>query len=184
MGPPGGGCRSSLAILGRGPTPPVDFNNPTLQSALLEGRESPVLQGSLRGGLVAVRVRHDFRGGLPVQRLSTASGPPNMLALWKETQRFATKLDGVVFVADSQTGRREANLEALRQLKWLMEDAGRSADQVAIAFHLYKRDVPAVAPVEFLHELLRTPRCAYVESVASIGLGVMHAFAVLLGLLK
>lgn len=173
-----------MAILGRGLMPPVDFNNPQLQSALLEGRESPVLQFSWRGVLVGVRVRYDFRGGHPVQRLANVHGPANMLNMWKETLRFARTADGVVFVADSQTGRREANLEALRQLRWLMEDAGRSVDQVPIAFQLNKRDVPTVDSAEFLHGLLRTPRCAYVESVAPIGLGVMEAFTVLLGLLK
>jgi hypothetical protein len=164
--------------------PPLDFNGPQLQAALMEGRESPVRHYSWRGAPVGVRVRHDFRGGLPVPRLPAATGPANMLALWKETVRFARTVDGVVFVADSQTGRREANLEALRQLRWLLEDAGRSVDQVPVAFQLNKRDVPAIDTVEFMRGLLRTPRCGHVQSVATVGLGVMEAFAVLLGLVR
>src|SRR5688572_26435173 len=58
--------------------------------------------------------------------------------------------DGVVFVADSQVGRREANVESLENLLLNMEQNGQLIENVAYAVQYNKRDVPDAMSIEEL----------------------------------
>ena len=57
-------------------------------------------------------------------------------------------VDGVVFVADSQEERMDANIEALYNLEENLQTQGYDLNQVPYVLQLNKRDLPNVIPVE------------------------------------
>ena len=63
-------------------------------------------------------------------------------------------VDGVVFVADSQIERMEANIESLDDLKINLAEQGYDLDKLHYTVQYNKRDLPNVAPVEYLEFLL------------------------------
>lgn len=85
--------------------------------------------------------------------------------------------DGVVFVADSQVGQRQANLQSLEDL-W--ENLGANGlDPATIPFVLQynKRDLEPALPLGDLEAALNSRHVASFPSVATTGDGVMEAFA-------
>ncbi|MBN8609581.1 MAG: gliding-motility protein MglA [Deltaproteobacteria bacterium] len=83
-------------------------------------------------------------------------------------------VDGVVFVADSQIARTEANLESLENLRTNLAEQGYSLDKLPYVIQYNKRDMPSVAPVEELRELLNPNKVPDFEGVASTGVGVFE----------
>ncbi len=63
-------------------------------------------------------------------------------------------VDGVVFVADSQIERMEANLESLENLRYNLQEQGYDLDKIPYVIQYNKRDLPNVASVEELKSLL------------------------------
>ena len=81
-------------------------------------------------------------------------------------------VDGVVFVADSQEERMDANIEALYNLEENLQTQGYDLMQVPYVLQLNKRDLPNVIPAdELAEELLRKNEPVF-EAVASQGTGV------------
>ncbi len=81
-------------------------------------------------------------------------------------------VDGVVFVADSQEERMDANIESLYNLEENMQSQGYDLAQVPYVLQFNKRDLPNVCSVEELTaELQRKGEPTY-EAVASKGIGV------------
>jgi signal recognition particle receptor subunit beta len=81
-------------------------------------------------------------------------------------------VDGVVFVADSQFERMDANLEALDNLRGNLQEHGYDFMKVPYVLQLNKRDLPNALPVEQLKkELVRRSELVF-ESVAIHGIGV------------
>ena len=80
--------------------------------------------------------------------------------------------DGVVFVADSQPGRREANIESLENLELNMSQNGSSLDAVPYAIQYNKRDVPDALAIEELRGDLNRNAVPEFESAAVTGSGV------------
>ena len=62
--------------------------------------------------------------------------------------------DGVVFVADSQASMQESNLQSLENLKTNLRLNRLDPEKVAVVFQYNKRDLPNVAPVEYMDYLL------------------------------
>ena len=81
-------------------------------------------------------------------------------------------VDGVVFVADSQIERTEANLESVENLRTNLAEQGYSLDKIPYCVQYNKRDLPNIATVEELRELLNPTRAPEFEAVASKGIGV------------
>jgi hypothetical protein len=81
-------------------------------------------------------------------------------------------VDGVVFVADSQIARMEANVESLENLRTNLAEQGYSLDKLPYVIQYNKRDMPGVAPIEELRQLLNTANVPDFEGVASTGVGV------------
>ena len=81
-------------------------------------------------------------------------------------------VDGVVFVADSQIARMEANVESLENLRTNLAEQGYSLDKLPYVIQYNKRDMPGIAPVEELRALLNTASVPDFEGVASTGVGV------------
>lgn len=82
--------------------------------------------------------------------------------------------DGVVFVADSQWSKMRENVESFRNLEENLAGYGRSLEDVPYVLQYNKRDLPGIAPVEYLEFLLnkRQPRVPAVEAIAITGHGV------------
>jgi mutual gliding-motility protein MglA len=81
-------------------------------------------------------------------------------------------VDGVVFVADSQIARMEANVESLENLRTNLAEQGYSLDKLPYVIQYNKRDMPGIAPVDELRQLLNSANVPDFEGVASTGVGV------------
>jgi signal recognition particle receptor subunit beta len=81
-------------------------------------------------------------------------------------------VDGVVFVADSQEERMDANVESLYNLEENLQAQGYDLMKIPYVLQLNKRDLPNVIPVEDLAAELRRKEEPVVEAVASSGAGV------------
>src|SRR5262245_28617100 len=81
-------------------------------------------------------------------------------------------VDGVVFVADSQQERMDANLEALDNLMSNLKEHGYEFKNIPYVLQLNKRDLPNVLPIETLSKQLRRKNEPVIEAVAFQGVGV------------
>ena len=81
-------------------------------------------------------------------------------------------VDGVVFVADSQEERMDANVESLYNLEENLQAQGYDLMKMPYVLQLNKRDLPNIIPVEDLAAELRRKEEPVVEAVASTGAGV------------
>jgi len=83
-------------------------------------------------------------------------------------------VDGVVFVADSQAERMDANLEALENLDENLREHGYDINNIPYVLQLNKRDLRNALPVETLaRELVRKGE-PVLEAVAASGEGVFE----------
>lgn len=82
--------------------------------------------------------------------------------------------DGVVFVADSQWIKMRENVESFRNLQENLASYGRSLEEVPYVLQYNKRDLPAIAPVEYMDFLLNShsARVPSLEAIAITGHGV------------
>jgi signal recognition particle receptor subunit beta len=80
--------------------------------------------------------------------------------------------DGVVFVADSQEERLDANLETLDNLREHLKDHNLDFNTIPYVLQLNKRDLPNILPVEELRKQLAVKDEPSVEGVAVTGQGV------------
>jgi len=83
-------------------------------------------------------------------------------------------VDGVVFVADSQEMRLDADLEALDNLKLNLRDNGFDLMTMPYVLQLNKRDLQNVVSVEELKRILVIKGEPVFEAVAPKGIGVFE----------
>jgi hypothetical protein len=83
-------------------------------------------------------------------------------------------VDGVVFVADSQEMRLDADLEALDNLKINLRDNGFDLTTMPYVLQLNKRDLPNVVAVDELKRILVIKGEPVFEAVAPKGIGVFE----------
>jgi signal recognition particle receptor subunit beta len=81
-------------------------------------------------------------------------------------------VDGVVFVADSQEERMDANVESLYNLEENLRSQGYDPEKIPYVLQLNKRDLPNVLPVDEITAELRRNGEPVIEAVASTGGGV------------
>ena len=82
-------------------------------------------------------------------------------------------VDGIVFVADSQAERMDANIAAMENLYENLADYGYDHQQVPIALQYNKRDLPSAVPVEELRAHLNpSEQLPEFPAVAVSGKGV------------
>ena len=81
-------------------------------------------------------------------------------------------VDGVVFVADSQEVRMDANLEAIDNLKLNLKDNGFDLAKLPYVLQFNKRDLPTALPLDRLTRELRIKDEPIFEAVAPKGTGV------------
>jgi signal recognition particle receptor subunit beta len=81
-------------------------------------------------------------------------------------------VDGVVFVADSQEERMDANIESLYNLEENLQTQGYDLNQLPYVLQLNKRDLPnVIATDDLTHELRKKDEPVF-EAVAMDGTGV------------
>ncbi len=83
-------------------------------------------------------------------------------------------VDGIVFVADSQEERMDANIEALDNLHENLKEHGYDFMKVPYVLQLNKRDLPSALPVDGLKKALIKKGEPAFEAVAFKGVGVFE----------
>ena len=91
-------------------------------------------------------------------------------------------VDGVVFSADSQLTRMDANVESLENLQINLREQGYDAEKVPLVMQYNKRDLPQVASVSELHALLNYRNVPEFEAVATTGVGVFDTLKAIIKL--
>jgi signal recognition particle receptor subunit beta len=81
-------------------------------------------------------------------------------------------VDGVVFVADSQIERMEANLESVENLRVNLAEQGYDLDKIPYVVQYNKRDLPNVATVDELRRFINPRNVPEYQAVAPTGVGV------------
>jgi signal recognition particle receptor subunit beta len=81
-------------------------------------------------------------------------------------------VDGVVFVADSQLERMEANLESMANLRVNLAEQGYDLKQIPYVVQYNKRDLPNAAEIEELTGLINTDQVPEFQAIAATGWGV------------
>ena len=81
-------------------------------------------------------------------------------------------VDGIIFVADSQQGKLQENIDSLRNLEENLAEYGLDLTAIPHVFQYNKRDLPNIIPVEELNTVLNKFNAPYFEAVAITGEGV------------
>jgi mutual gliding-motility protein MglA len=82
--------------------------------------------------------------------------------------------DGIVFVADTQTARLDANLESLDDLNANLAEQGRKLSALPHAFQWNKRDLPDLVALDELDRRFNLFSAPSVPTVATTGDGVFE----------
>jgi signal recognition particle receptor subunit beta len=82
--------------------------------------------------------------------------------------------DGVIFVADSQKARMEANIEAIANLATNLKENGFDIRTIPYVLQLNKRDMPSAVAADEMERLLRFRGEPMLEAVANEGTGVIE----------
>ncbi len=82
--------------------------------------------------------------------------------------------DGVIFVADSQRPRMEANIEAIANLATNLKDNGFDIRTIPYVLQLNKRDMPTAEKADEMERLLRFRNEPMIEGIANQGAGVIE----------
>ena len=83
-------------------------------------------------------------------------------------------VDGIVFVADSQESRMEANAESIRNLDKNLSEQGYDIATVPYVLQLNKRDLPTAVAVDEMYRRLNIKGEPTFEATATTGAGVFE----------
>ncbi len=94
---------------------------------------------------------------------------------YEVSRQFILKgVDGVVFVADSQAERMEANIECYESLEKALDRQGYDLAKVPLVLQYNKRDMAGIVSVQELEATFNPTHKPYYEAVAFKGEGVME----------
>ena len=145
---------------------------------------------SAKGKLVSLATETDrtlFFDFLP-QELGNVRGFKTRLHLYTvpgqvfydaSRKRILRGVDGVIFVADSQRERMDANIESLQNLEANLKSQGYDLMTIPYVLQLNKRHLPNVVPVEEMKRLLVIKDEPVIEAVADQGIGVFETLKAL-----
>lgn len=88
-------------------------------------------------------------------------------------------VDGIIFVADSQSERMDANVDSLEDLESNLESYGLKLSDVPSVLQFNKRDLPSIASAEHMEELLNRYEWPSIESVAIGGSGPIETLKIM-----
>ena len=86
-------------------------------------------------------------------------------------------VDGIVFVADSQASRAEANIESMHNLYENLETYGYDLESIPFAIQYNKRDMEGILPVEELRAQINPMGVPDFEGTAIEGKGVFETLS-------
>ena len=139
----------------------------------------------MRGNLTSVATKQDrtlFFDLLPIEigkisdftvklQLYTVPGQ----VYYNASRKIVLKgVDGVVFVADSQKGKMEENIESLQNLEDNLIENGVDPTTIPVVLQYNKRDLSDIYTVEELDQELNKNNLSYLESIAITGHGVFN----------
>ena len=87
-------------------------------------------------------------------------------------------VDGIVFVADSQIDRFEANVESYMNMLDNLTEHDLAIEKIPFVMQYNKRDLPRVVPIDDLERELNPRKAPYFEAVALRGTGVFDTLKV------
>jgi len=94
---------------------------------------------------------------------------------YNSTRKLVLKgVDGIIFVADSQTPMLDANIESFENLKVNLKELGLTIDDIPIVFQYNKRDLTNIMSVEEMNNALNPMGYPFVEASAITGQGVFE----------
>lgn len=92
-------------------------------------------------------------------------------------------VDGIVFVADSQAERMDANIESFDNMKINLEEQGYSLSQIPYVIQYNKRDLPNIVPVAELKKVINENGAPDFEAIAANGTGVFETLKAIVKLI-
>ena len=95
---------------------------------------------------------------------------------YEVSRQFILKgVDGIVFVADSQAERMEANIESFEGLEKSLDKQGYDINKLPLVFQYNKRDLPGAVSIRELEATFNPMKKPFFEAVAFKGQGVMES---------
>ncbi len=95
--------------------------------------------------------------------------------LYANSRKLILKsVDGVIFVADSQSERTEANIESMQDLWHNLAEHGYSLEQLPLTIQYNKRDLQKITPIKELNRLINSKDTNWYQSIATEGTGVFE----------
>jgi signal recognition particle receptor subunit beta len=148
---------------------------------------------SIRGDLVSLKTRGDrtiyfdflqlelgqIAGLKPRFNLYTIPGQVYYVGSRKLVLQGA---DGLIFVADSQWNRMQANVEMIRNMEQNLREMGFNPRTMPLVLQCNKRDLPSIAPVSLIRQQLGCNGAPSFESVATEGTGVFDTLKAIINL--
>jgi len=96
---------------------------------------------------------------------------------YKSTRKMVLQgVDGIVFVADSDSARLNDNIASLADLKALLLEYGYDYSSTPVVLQYNKRDLPNICSIDQLEKALNDKGSKWVEAVAVDGRGVVETF--------
>lgn len=92
-------------------------------------------------------------------------------------------VDGLVFVADSQLGRMDDNLEALYDLEQNLIALGQTLQHIPFVIQFNKWDVPNKYDLETLQQRINFYQVPYFKGIATRGVGVFETLKTIINLI-
>ena len=83
-------------------------------------------------------------------------------------------VDGVVFVADSQIERMDANIESLENLKINLKENGYDFEKIPFVVQYNKRDLPNAADLQEMKSIMNPKSAPDFEGIATKGIAVFE----------
>jgi len=110
-----------------------------------------------------------FRGFSVRLQLYTVPGQ----VIYNASRRIVLKgADGVVFVADSQVGRMDENIDSIKNLRDNLAEYGINWETIPTVLQHNKRDLSPICSIEELNQALNFRRLKWFEATAVDGMGV------------
>jgi signal recognition particle receptor subunit beta len=96
---------------------------------------------------------------------------------YKATRKIVLQgVDGIVFVADSDSARLQDNISSMADLKALLLEHGYDYESIPMVLQFNKRDLPNICSVAQMNEALNDKGSKWVEAVAIDAIGVAETF--------
>lgn len=92
----------------------------------------------------------------------------------RSRQAILKNVDGIVFVADSQEDRLDANIDSYYNMEENLQEYGYDIKKIPLVLQWNKRDMPTALPIEVLSREVNLLQSPEFEAVAVTGVGVFE----------